>query len=79
MNILNRQTRIRLVEPDRRAICARCEVNELLKILSAGGGWRALGELEQEVENLSNVLREVSYVRIEGPVIYREEANLVIF
>src|SRR6266700_6653395 len=37
MDVLYRQSRIGLIEPDRSAICARCEVNELLEELSA---WR---------------------------------------
>src|SRR5271163_154543 len=78
MNILHAQTGIGLVEPDRRAVRSRREVNELLQILSARRGRCALCELKQEIEDRSNVLGEVGNVLIEISVIHREETNLVV-
>src|SRR5882762_3947528 len=78
MDVLDTQAWIRLVEPDRSAIRSRCEVNELLEILSAGRRWRALGELEQQIENLPDILGEICDVLVERTVIDREETNLVV-
>src|SRR6266478_3056302 len=65
MNVLNRQSRIGLIEPDRRAVCARCKVDELLEVFSARRGRRVLGEFEYEIEDLSNILGEVGNVFVE--------------
>src|SRR5260370_29540639 len=68
----------RLAEPGRGAFWPRRKVNEFLEMLSAGRGRRVLGELEYEIEDLSDVLGEVGDVLVEGPVIYGEETNLVV-
>src|SRR5260370_10310161 len=79
MNVLHRQTWIRLVEPDRSAVRSRREVNKLLKVLSAGRGWSALGELEKKIEDRSDVLGEIGDVLVERAVVYREETDLIVF
>jgi hypothetical protein len=79
VNVLHAQARIRLVEPDRLPIGSRREVNELLEKLSAWRRWRILGELEYQIENLSNILGEVGDVLVEGSVIYGKETNLFVF
>src|SRR6267142_5974131 len=79
MNVLNTQARIRLVKPDRSAVCSRSEVNELLKELSARRGWCALSELEQEIEDRSNIFSEIGNVLVKRTVVHGEETNLIVF
>src|SRR5712672_127924 len=78
MDVLNRQTRISGVEPDRSAVRPRRKVNELLEVLSAWRGRRGGGELEDEIEDLSDVLGEIGNVGVESAVIHREETDLVV-
>src|SRR5437773_6754809 len=78
MDVLNRQARVGLIKPDRSAARRRRKVDELLEVLSAWRGRRVLGELEDEVEDLSDVLREIGDVLVEGAVIHGEETNLVV-
>src|SRR6266478_4127864 len=65
MDVLNRQSWIGLVEADRGAVCAGCKVNEFLQMFSARRGRRVLGELENQVEDWSDILGEVSNVLVE--------------
>src|SRR5207244_3113832 len=67
-----------LIEPDRIAVCACCKVNELLKVLSARRWRRVLGELENEIEDLSNVLGEVGNIFVERTVVDGKESDLVV-
>src|SRR5882724_5366698 len=78
MDVLHRQAWIGLVEPDRSAIRRRCKVNELLKVLLAWRGWRVLGELEDKIEDMADVLGEIGNVFVERAVIDREETDLVV-
>src|SRR5205823_12961870 len=78
MDGLDRQAWIGRVEPDRSAVCPRRKVNELLKMLSAGRGRRILGEFEQEIEYLTDVLGEVRNIGVECAVIHSKETDLVI-
>src|ERR1700755_1871115 len=78
MNVLNAQARIRLVEADWRSVCSRCEVNKLLKVFSAGRWRRVFAEFEYQIEDLSDVLGEVSDVRIKSAVIHGKKTNLVV-
>src|SRR5258708_18946364 len=59
MDVLNRQTGIGLIEPDRGAVCPCRKVDELLKILSAWRRRRVLREFEDEIEDLSDILGEI--------------------
>src|SRR6202012_5132748 len=77
-DVLYRQAWIRLIEPDGSTVCPRGKVDELLEVLSARRRWRAFGELEQEIEDLSDILREVGDVFVEVAVVDRKEADLVV-
>src|SRR5882757_8491144 len=78
MDVLNRKAWICLVEPDRSAVCARRKVNELLEVHSAWRGRRVLGELENEIEDRSDVLGKIGDVFVERAVVDRKETNLVV-
>ena len=68
--------------PDRTqsgSVRPRREVDELLEVLSAWRRWRILGELEYEIEDLSDVLGEIGNVVIEIAVVDGEETDLVVF
>src|ERR1700733_8968233 len=78
MDVLNRQARIRLVKPDGSAIRPSGEVNELLKMLSAGRRRRAFREFEQKIEYLSDILREIGDVLVEVAIVDGEETDLVV-
>src|SRR6266436_3770073 len=65
MDVLNRQSRIILVKPDRGAVCASCKVNELLQIFSAWRGRRVLRELEYQGEDGSDIFSKVGNVLVE--------------
>src|SRR5216683_8062403 len=78
VDVLDRQPRIRLIESDRSAARSRCEVNELLQVLSAWRRRRALGKPEDKIEDLSDVLGKVGDVFVERAVIDRKEADLIV-
>src|SRR5205814_3132728 len=78
MNVLHRQSRVSRVEPDRSAVRPGRKVDELLKVLSAGRRRRALGEFEDKVKHLSDVLGEIGNVGVERAVIDGEETDLVV-
>jgi len=65
MDVLNREAWICLVEPDRRAVRARCKVDELLEVFSARR-WRwVLREFEYKVKDFPDVFGEIGNVRLE--------------
>ena len=73
------QAWISLVEPDRLSVRSRRKINELLQVLPAWRRRRILGELEQQVENLADILREIRNVIVESTVVHGKETDLVIF
>ena len=79
MDVLDRQAWIGGIEADRRAVGRRREVDELLEVFPARRGRRILGEFEDQVEDLPDVLGEVRDVFVERAVIDGEESDLVIF
>src|SRR5882724_8117133 len=78
MNVLHRQSRVSRIEPDGSAVRPGRKVYELLKVLSARRRRRALGEFEDKVKHLSDVLGEIGNVGIERAVIDGEETDLVV-
>src|SRR5271156_6114088 len=78
VNILNAQARIRFIKPDGSAVRASCKVHELLEMFPYRRRWSALGELEQQVKHLSDVLGEIRDIRVERAVINSEETYLVV-
>src|SRR5207249_3917960 len=78
VDVLDRKSPVGLIESDRSAACSRREVNELLQVFSARRRRRVLGEPEDEIEDLSDVLGEVGDVFVKRAVIDREEADLIV-
>src|SRR5258708_2022231 len=78
MDVLNRQARICLIEPDGSAVCPRREVNEFLKVLSTRRRRRALGEFEYQIEDLADVLGEIGNVVVETAVIASKETDWIV-
>src|SRR5450432_2115393 len=79
MNVLNAQTGIGLVKTNGRASGSRRKVDELLQVFPAWRRRRALREFKQEVEDLTDIFREIRDVSIESAIIDGEEPNLVVF
>ncbi len=78
MNVLHRQAWICLVEPNRLAVRRRSEINEFLEMLSAWGRRRVLGELEDKIEDLADILGEIRDVGVEAAIVDGKEADLVV-
>src|SRR5450631_921726 len=78
MDVLDRQTGISLIEADRISVGPSGKVNKLLQVLSARRRRRVLRELEDEVEYLPDILREIGDVFVERAVVDGKESDLVV-
>src|SRR5271163_4330057 len=77
-DILDAQAGIGLIERNRGAARARGEVDEFLKMSPARRRRRILGEFEYEVEHAADIFREIGDVFVEGAIVDREEADLIV-